>query len=59
LGASFISHRVSDLSRPRVAEVKAKGAHILCWTVRSAAQEAQARQIAHNITFEGYPAPLT
>ena len=53
-GASFISHEVSDLRRPRVAEIKASGAAILCWTVRSAAQEAKARRIAHNITFEGY-----
>ncbi len=53
-GASFISHQVSDLRRPRVAELKAAGARILCWTVRSAEQEAEARQIAENITFEGY-----
>lgn len=57
-GASFLSHGVRDLSMPRVAELKAEGARILCWTVRSAAQEAQARQVAENITFEGYtPAP--
>ena len=57
-GASFISHEVSDLARPRVAEIKAQGAMICCWTVRSAAQEAEARQVAHNITFEGYLADL-
>ncbi|QIE46652.1 phosphodiesterase [Pseudohalocynthiibacter aestuariivivens] len=56
--ASFISHEVSDLDRPRVAEIKASGAAILCWTVRSAAQEAEARRIAHNITFEGYRAAI-
>ena len=54
VGASFISHQVSDLRRPRVAALKADGAHILCWTVRSTEQEAEARQIAENITFEGY-----
>lgn len=59
LDASFISHRVDDLSRPRVAEVKAGGAHILCWTVRSLEQEVTAREVADNITFEGYAAPLT
>jgi len=59
LGTSFISHRVDDLSRPRVAQVRAKGTPVLCWTVRSPAQEATARQIADNITFEGYCAPLT
>lgn len=55
--ASFISHKASDLARPRVAELKAQGAAILCWTIRSAKQEALARQYADNITFEGY-APL-
>ncbi|WP_272009620.1 glycerophosphodiester phosphodiesterase family protein [Roseovarius sp. ZX-A-9] len=56
--ASFISHEVADLDRSRVAEIKAGGAAILCWTVRSAAQELQARRIAHNITFEGYLAAI-
>ncbi|AVW92315.1 glycerophosphodiester phosphodiesterase family protein [Celeribacter baekdonensis] len=54
VGASFISHQWSDLTAPRVAELKAAGAHILCWTIKSAEEEAQARQIADNITFEGY-----
>lgn len=58
VGASFISHDRADLSAPRVAELKAKGVPILCWTVKSAEQEAQARRVADNITFEGYtPAP--
>ncbi len=52
--ASFISHDRRDLSRPRVAELKASGATILCWTVRSPEQETEARKIAENITFEGY-----
>jgi glycerophosphoryl diester phosphodiesterase len=55
-GASFISHEVGDLARPRVAEIKEKGAMICCWTVRSPQQEAEARRIADNITFEGYAA---
>ncbi|MEH6647110.1 glycerophosphodiester phosphodiesterase family protein [Sulfitobacter sp.] len=58
VGASFISHEVTDLDRPRVAELKAAGAMICCWTVRSAEQEAQARQVADNITFEKYHAAL-
>ena len=58
VGASFISHLVSDLDRPRVSELKKLGAKILCWTVRSAEQEVRARQIAHNITFEGYAAKI-
>jgi glycerophosphoryl diester phosphodiesterase len=53
-GASFISHEAADLSRPRVAALKAQGAAILCWTIRSPAAEDQARRVAHNITFEGY-----
>lgn len=51
---SFISHDRKDLDRPRVSELKAAGANVLCWTVRSAAQETKARQIAQNITFESY-----
>lgn len=58
VGAGFISHEVDDLDRPRVAELKRSGAVICCWTVRSAAQEAQARRVADNITFEGYRAQL-
>ncbi len=56
VGASFISHEAHDLDRPRVAELKALGVPILCWTIRSPEQEAQARRIADNVTFEGYPA---
>ncbi|WP_170425841.1 glycerophosphodiester phosphodiesterase family protein [Ruegeria arenilitoris] len=54
VGASFISHEVADLDRPRVAELKARGVPILCWTVRSPEQEAKAREVADNVTFEGY-----
>lgn len=54
VGASFISHNKRDLHHPRVAELKATGAHILTWTTRSFAEEHQARQIAENVTFEGY-----
>ena len=56
--ASFISHEAADLSRPRVAELAAQGAVILCWTIRSAEAEAEARRIAQNVTFEGYAAAL-
>ncbi|SFK12334.1 glycerophosphodiester phosphodiesterase family protein [Celeribacter neptunius] len=54
VGATFISHQWDDLTAPRVAELKAAGAHILCWTVKSAEDERVARDIAENITFEGY-----
>jgi glycerophosphoryl diester phosphodiesterase len=57
-GASFISHEAADLSRPRVGELKAQGARVLCWTIRSAEAEAKARRIAENVTFEGYAAKL-
>lgn len=54
--ASFISHAAADLGRPRVAELKAQGVPILCWTIRSPEQEAEARKVADNVTFEGYRA---
>ena len=58
LGCTFISHEVADLGRDRVAELKSAGAHILCWTVRSPADEARARKVAENITFEKYRAAI-
>ncbi|MCL4675219.1 MAG: phosphodiesterase [Pararhodobacter sp.] len=54
VGASFVSHDWRDLSRPRVAALKAQGAVVLCWTIRSPEDEAIARRVAHNITFERY-----
>lgn len=58
VGASFISHEVADLARSRVADLKRAGAVILCWTVRSAEIERAARQVADNVTFEGYLAAI-
>ncbi|HKL46014.1 MAG TPA: glycerophosphodiester phosphodiesterase family protein [Roseovarius sp.] len=52
--ACFVSHQVKALDAPCISALKGRGAAVLCWTVRSAAQEAQARRIADNITFEGY-----
>jgi glycerophosphoryl diester phosphodiesterase len=57
-GCSFISHEWADLGRPRVSALKAAGADILCWTVKSPQDEAEARKVADNITFEQYLAPL-
>lgn len=54
VGACFISHEFTDLSRPRVQELKTQGATILCWTIRSLESERAARSLADNITFEGY-----
>ncbi len=57
-GASFISHQHTDLTNPHVARLKDRGAKILCWTVRSPQEEAEARKIADTVTFEGYdPTP--
>ena len=58
VGASFISHDAGDLDAPRVADLKGKGANILCWTIRSPEAEAHARRIAENVTFEGYLPPV-
>ena len=59
MGAGFISHDQSDLANARVAEVKSAGHPVLCWTITSEAEEAIARQMADNITFEGYAAQIT
>lgn len=58
VGASFISHDARDLANPRVAALQADGVPILCWTIRSTEEEAQAREIADNVTFETYAAAL-
>jgi glycerophosphoryl diester phosphodiesterase len=58
IGASFISHDVTDLTAAPVAALAARDVPILCWTVRSEAQETKAREIAVNVTFEGYRAAI-
>ena len=58
VGGSFISHNKSDLTAASVARLKASGVTILTWTIRNAAEEAEARQVADNVTFEGYLAAL-
>lgn len=59
VGASFISHDAHDLATPRVAELKARGVPVLCWTVKSREAETKAREVADNITFEGYAAAMS
>lgn len=54
VGASFISHDRNDLDNPAVAALKARGVPVLCWTIRSPQEAADARQVADNITFEQY-----
>lgn len=58
VGASFISHHADDLDAAPVAALQARGVPVLCWTIRSPAQEAAARKVAANITFEGYLPPV-
>ncbi|MCB4454922.1 glycerophosphodiester phosphodiesterase family protein [Leisingera sp. McT4-56] len=58
-GSSFISHEAGDLARPRVQALRSAGVPVLCWTIRSAAEEAAARAFADNVTFERYLSPLT
>ncbi|MEL6314704.1 MAG: phosphodiesterase, partial [Pseudomonadota bacterium] len=58
VGASFISHHAPDLGRARVQELRAGGMPVFCWTIRSEAQELEARLMSDNITFEGYEAML-
>jgi glycerophosphoryl diester phosphodiesterase len=57
-GVAFASHDRQDLASPLVTNVKAQGLPVLTWTVRSPEQEAEARKVADNITFEGYLAAL-
>ncbi len=52
--ASFISHDHHDLKSEHIVQFQRRGDPILTWTIKSAAQEAAARHIANNITFEGY-----
>lgn len=58
VGASFISHDRRNLDGRGVRRARALGAAVLCWTIRSAAEEAAARRFADNVTFEGYAAAL-
>lgn len=53
-GASFISHDHRDLDNAAVTRLKRAGIPVLTWTIRNPEQEAAARRIADNITFEGY-----
>ena len=54
VGASFVSHYVRELDNPRLADIRATGGALLCWTVRSRETETMARRTVDNITFEGY-----
>ncbi|MBR9766054.1 MAG: phosphodiesterase, partial [Rhodobacteraceae bacterium] len=56
VGASFISHEWQDLGRDSVQALRARGIPVLCWTLRDPADEARARALAENVTFEQYRA---
>ncbi len=53
-GSTFVSHNHKHLGAARITDLKANGVDVLCWTIKSPADEAEARKIAQNITFEGY-----
>lgn len=59
VGACFVSHDADDLGNPSLHELKDRGVPILCWTIRSQAEEDAARRVADNVTFEGYLAKLS
>lgn len=54
IGAQFLSYDADFLTTPAIAALKARGVPVICWTIRSAQAETDARKIADNITFEGY-----
>ncbi|MEM1314414.1 MAG: glycerophosphodiester phosphodiesterase family protein [Pseudomonadota bacterium] len=57
-GCAFASFRWQDLPSARTEALRAAGAPVLCWTTRSAEDDAAARRQADNVTFEGYRPPL-
>lgn len=54
VGACFISHNRRYLDTEPVSQLKSRGVPVLTWTIRSPEEEAIARAIADNVTFEGY-----
>lgn len=54
VGACFVSHHWKDLDNPLLAGLRAKGACILTWTIKSRKQAAEASGRADNITFEHF-----
>ncbi|WP_121629169.1 glycerophosphodiester phosphodiesterase family protein [Tropicibacter alexandrii] len=56
VGACFVSHNHRHLHSPAVQRLHGEGVPILCWTIRTPEEEAQARRVADNVTFEGYSA---
>jgi glycerophosphoryl diester phosphodiesterase len=50
----FISYHWADLPYPPVTKFRQGGRPVICWTIRSPQQAAQARRHADQITFEGF-----
>ncbi|TRD22612.1 glycerophosphodiester phosphodiesterase family protein [Palleronia caenipelagi] len=50
----FVSYDHRALNIPRIAELKERGASILCWTVTTPQQQGEAMKIADQITFESF-----
>ncbi len=50
----FLSWRYADLPNPVCELARALGLAVMSWTIRSAAQAAQARRHADQIVFEGF-----
>ena len=53
-GACFCSYDHHALPTPQTSALRARGHAVLCWTLRDAGSEAEARRHADNVTFEGY-----
>ena len=53
-GSCFVSHKWRHLDAPAVKRLKSQGVPVLAWTIRSRKDEAVARAMADNVTFEGY-----
>lgn len=52
--SSFISHKWDKLDSAPVTALKNRDVPILCWTILDPNAEVKAREVANNITFEGY-----
>lgn len=54
VGACFISHHWQDLDNPLLANIRARGASVLTWTIKSRKQAAKVSGRVDNITFENF-----
>ncbi len=54
VGACFVSHHWKDLDNPLLAGLRAKGASVLTWTIKSHEQAAKVSGRVDNITFEHF-----